>query len=467
MLPDRRSLPRPTRTWFASVALLLCAVSAIASAVRPGTSTAATAVTGCAVPATAVPDPLRPSYRLDVVVDPVGQRASGTVEVDFVPDLTTDRLVFRLWPNRPAVGAAPNRLVVGDVTVDGATASSTLPDPTTLVVALGRTVPAGQHVQASVGWTLRLVGWRGDRISRTGSGDGTAIRLGSFAPVLAWEPGVGWDLTPPIRDRTEASMTPTADYRLSVRVPDGFDVLASGVPDGAGVWTATAVRDVAISVGHFRMATGVAHAPNPVAVTVGVQRGLPDDPTRYVQRIISALEAHGGRFGAYPWPSYSVAITPDLKGGIEYPMHVMQGPNSIGRSTPHEVAHMWFYGLVGNDQGRDPWLDEGLATWAETRSEGTLAAFQAKPVPSVGRNRVGAPMKFWDANVPAYYRSVYVQTTQMLATLGTAAQVDCALRIYVARNAYRVARPADLVVALEAVFPDAGAVLTRWGALGG
>ena len=31
----------------------------------------------------------------------------------------------------------------------------------------------------------------------------------------------------------------------------------------------------------------------------------------------------------------------------------------------HEVAHQWFYGMVGNSQFRDPWLDEAFATWAE------------------------------------------------------------------------------------------------------
>ena len=31
----------------------------------------------------------------------------------------------------------------------------------------------------------------------------------------------------------------------------------------------------------------------------------------------------------------------------------------------HEVAHMWFYGMVGNSQFRDPWLDEAFASYAE------------------------------------------------------------------------------------------------------
>ena len=30
----------------------------------------------------------------------------------------------------------------------------------------------------------------------------------------------------------------------------------------------------------------------------------------------------------------------------------------------HEIAHQWWFGLVGNDQLREPWLDEGLANWS-------------------------------------------------------------------------------------------------------
>ena len=67
--------------------------------------------------------------------------------------------------------------------------------------------------------------------------------------------------------------------------------------------------------------------PGPVQVIVGVEAGLGDDPQAYVRRVVSALESQSRRFGAYPWPQYSLALTPDLKGGIEYPMHVMQGPN--------------------------------------------------------------------------------------------------------------------------------------------
>jgi len=33
--------------------------------------------------------------------------------------------------------------------------------------------------------------------------------------------------------------------------------------------------------------------------------------------------------------------------------------------TAHEIAHQWFFGIVGNDQAMEPWLDEAFATYSE------------------------------------------------------------------------------------------------------
>ena len=135
----------------------------------------------------------------------------------------------------------------------------------------------------------------------------------------------------------------------------------------------------------------------------------------------------------------------------------------IGRTTSHEVAHMWFYGLVVNDQGRDPWMDEGLATWAEGRYEGTTGSLMGTAIPAGGQGRTGQPMSYWEARQSIYYRSVYVQGAQAIGALGPPDQVDCALRHYVARAAYRVADPDDLIDAFALVFPDAEATLARYG----
>ena len=36
----------------------------------------------------------------------------------------------------------------------------------------------------------------------------------------------------------------------------------------------------------------------------------------------------------------------------------------------HELAHKWWFGLVGDDQARSPWLDEAFATYAEEAARG-------------------------------------------------------------------------------------------------
>jgi len=143
----------------------------------------------------------------------------------------------------------------------------------------------------------------------------------------------------------------------------------------------------------------------------------------------------------------------------------MQGPDTLG-VTSHEVGHQWFYGLVGNDQGRDPWLDEGLATWADARIAGTLDRLKARPIPAGARNMVGQPMSYWSDHQRVYDDGVYVQGAQALAALGDPDLVDCALRIYVAVNAYRIARQPDLVRAAASVFPDAAATLAGYGVKG-
>jgi hypothetical protein len=203
--------------------------------------------------------------------------------------------------------------------------------------------------------------------------------------------------------------------------------------------------------------------PEPVRVVVGVYEGLSEDPAAYRDRVVRALEDFAVRFGWYPWRSFSLALTPSLPGGIEYPAHVMQGPDTIGRTTPHEVGHQWFYALVGNDQGRDPVLDEALATWAEVRADGVVGELGDVDVPADAEGRAGAPMTYWEGHQPSYYRGVYVQGAQALAALGDAGGVDCALRRYVAREAFGIARPADLIDALVTRFPDAAATLGRYG----
>src|SRR4051812_11050705 len=157
----------------------------------------------------------RPVYDLKVDVRPDDNTVSGTVAVHFTPDLPTDRLVFRLWGNAPDVSNAGSKLQPGPVTINGQPAAAQQPDATTLVVP--HAVAANKPVDISLPWQLTLPGANRDRIARVGDN----VRLGSFFPILAWEPGVGWATEGPTRAHGETAMTPAANFTAHVTVPPG------------------------------------------------------------------------------------------------------------------------------------------------------------------------------------------------------------------------------------------------------
>jgi Peptidase family M1 domain len=431
----------------------------------PGTSGQGGAAAGAArCPLGPLPAPAadRPRYQLRIDLQPQRALVTGQLRVRFAPDLATDRLVFRLWPNNQRFQGAGAKLDTGaPVDPDGRELVSSHPDPTTLEVRPQRGLSAGESIELSLPWRLRLPSPSiADRIS---SQAGT-LRLGSFFPLLAWQPGVGWATDPPASGLGEASTSPVADFDVTVTAPRGLDVLATGSGNGRGHWRATAVRDFALSAGDFRTATAVAHAPGPVRVSVGVDSTLRDRPADYARIAVRALEDYSRRFAPYPWPTLTIGITPNLPGGIEYPTHIMQGPGTAAGITPHEVGHMWFYSLVGNDQARDPWLDEGLATYAEARFDGVTSRYQRFEVPQQARGRLGEPMSFWDRQSPSlYFPGVYAQGAKALLALGGPGVADCVLRVYLAREGYRIARPANLLAAATTVVPRAPAIFATFG----
>ncbi len=415
------------------------------------------AAAACAAPPPrAAPRADRPHYELTVRVEPGFARVDGRVRVRFTANRATDRLVFRLWPNGPLQRRGGQRLDVGAVTQARRKLGATRPDPTTLVVHLRHALAPGASVTVAVPWTLRVPARSRDRVSRYAGG----LRLGSFFPILAWDPDRGWATDPPARILGESSTSPTADFDVRVRAPAGSRVLVSGAPAGNGVWHAAAVRDVGLAVGRFHLAAGTAHTPRPVTVRVAVPPSAAILPAIALRLARSSVERLSRLYGAYPWPTYTVVFPPDLhREGIEYPTLTFVGDMLTPPIVAHETAHQWFYSLVGNDQARDPWLDETLATWAQERLTGRLGPDLAL------RNvrHVGAPMSYWTGRERRYFTEVYAGGVLALRSLGTPALVDCALRGYVARNGYRIARPGDLLDALDAVIPGSAAKLRRFG----
>ncbi|HVN53452.1 MAG TPA: M1 family metallopeptidase [Anaerolineaceae bacterium] len=96
---------------------------------------------------------------------------------------------------------------------------------------------------------------------------------------------------------------------------------------------------------------------------------------RVVNDTADAVALYSRLFGPYPHETLSV-VEADFLDGMEYDglFFLSQGFYNLYDGTPkgyltmiaaHETAHQWWYGLVGNDQALEPWLDEALATYTE------------------------------------------------------------------------------------------------------
>ncbi len=88
-----------------------------------------------------------------------------------------------------------------------------------------------------------------------------------------------------------------------------------------------------------------------------------------------AIEIYSRRFAPYPYESLSLVET-DLPDGMEYDGLIFMGSMFYDEyeGTPegnlttigvHEISHQWWFGLVGNDQAMEPWLDEAMAVYSE------------------------------------------------------------------------------------------------------
>jgi len=101
----------------------------------------------------------------------------------------------------------------------------------------------------------------------------------------------------------------------------------------------------------------------------------PQADTPAMEETAKAVTIFSELFGPYPHQALSV-VEADFLDGMEYDGLVFLshafydyytgGPQSnLTIIAAHEVAHQWWYGLVGNDQALEPWLDEALSTFSE------------------------------------------------------------------------------------------------------
>ncbi|GAB4379781.1 MAG: hypothetical protein Kow0075_10660 [Salibacteraceae bacterium] len=102
------------------------------------------------------------------------------------------------------------------------------------------------------------------------------------------------------------------------------------------------------------------------------------------------IEYYSQTIGAYEYPKMIVA---DARDGMEYPMLTLDGGGDPGYRSlfAHEIAHNWFFGMVGNNETYRALLDEGFTQYYTYRAMDTLE----------GRS------PYWGSDLDAYDAYVY------------------------------------------------------------
>ena len=84
-----------------------------------------------------------------------------------------------------------------------------------------------------------------------------------------------------------------------------------------------------------------------------------------------SIQEYSTRWLSYPYPQISAVEGP--VSGMEYPMIAMEAKGDSGpdlyKVLTHEIGHMWYPMVVGSDERRYAWMDEGFDTFINTFSE--------------------------------------------------------------------------------------------------
>ncbi|MFD8984717.1 M1 family metallopeptidase [Streptomyces sp. NPDC059564] len=405
--------------------------------------------------------PASAAYAVELTGDSSGCRCSGHERVSFT-NASVDplhELFLRLWGNAHGGCSEPAVTVTRLV---GATADGLRVGCTALRIALPAPLGPGEHHTIGFDLTVRapeLV----DNAGRFGR-HGAYSHFGNALPVLAVRDTAGWHLDP-FTDTGESFYTLAADFTVVLDHPAAVTVPATGstaeAPGAAGrtVTTVTArkVRDFAWSAGPFDTFSRV--SAGGVTVNVHSVAGIAAaDARAMLSTAGSAMDAHARAFGAYPYTELDVVLDDDLWfSGMEYPGFVLARVKAA--ALVHEIAHQWWYGIVGDDQYRQPWLDESFAEYATDLALGRDGADCWTAVAwSTPQERITNGMAYWDQHPTRYEDVVYGYGACALHDLRRTIGADAMTRLlrgYVRTHRYGVSTtPAFKAAARAATAKD-------------
>ncbi len=418
----------------------------------------------------------RPVYTLDITLDVSEEavRFSGTESVR-VSNTSADAwtaVVFRLYANLPTYGAD---LAVPEVRVSGQPVTPALDETRSVLrVPLPAVLPPGQATTIDLAFQTTITPGRRGLYNQLSYWQGVVAAANFFPLLSVYQPESGWWVA---ADHVEgdAVFSETAFFDVRLTAPEDLHIASSGLilertrDDQGAVTTAITaplMRDfVVVASADF---AAISEVVDGVRINVLSYDG--ENNARAALNVaIDSLQAFNAAFGPYPFAELDVVETPTAAGGIEYPGLVVIA-ESLWRPSnayfdiviSHEVAHQWWYSLVGNDQMGHPWLDESLAQYAvvvylravdgERAAQARLDWYRDRADPYRGTaddRPIGLPTSAYGA---AYFDLVYAKGPLFFQALADIAGADTLLgflQAYFTAYRYEVAAPADMLASFE------------------
>lgn len=183
-------------------------------------------------------------------------------------------------------------------------------------------------------------------------------------------------------------------YDVSLTVPQGYTVGATGEPQGAPTakngrlthrYVQHDVHDFAWTADRRSATPLVETWTGPGSPPVSIRVLYPPEYAASARPAMKAAKDSLAYFsrtlGPYPYRTLTVVIPPhnaEEAGGMEYPTFITASgyadvpPNSLAEYeldgvTIHEFGHGYFYGILASNEFEEPMLDEGLNEYWDTR----------------------------------------------------------------------------------------------------
>jgi len=206
---------------------------------------------------------------------------------------------------------------------------------------------------------------------RFGYGE-NAINLGNFYPIVCMYED-GNFIIDSYHYNGDPFYSDIANYNVRITTPSTYIVASTGNQTDSSSndenhtynFKALAVRDFAIVLSDkFNVVSD-----NIDGTKVNYFYYKNQYPSECLQASVDSVSTFNRLFGKYPYQTLNVVETNFVHGGMEYPNIVLISDavdvqSDFVNVIIHEIAHQWWYGIVGNDEFKYGWLDEGLTEYS-------------------------------------------------------------------------------------------------------